>query len=462
MKKIFLLVMLFILIPSILATNLEITKKSSDEVMIIGIDKPVAFDLSIKNFESSDYFEFYNFLGFDMFPKGTVYIGQGGPTNIELKLSPLGEVKARGRYIFKYYIKGQNSPETEKELSFDIIELKDAFKIGAEDMNPESNSITIYITNKENFNFENVKTTFSSPFFEIEKEFSLAPYEKKIFEVNLNREDFKELTAGYYTLEADVDAYGETANIQGTIKFSEQDNVVTTQEDSGLIVHTQILKKVNEGNVVTTSETIFKKNIVSRLFTTISPNPDIVDRQGSTVYYTWDREIKPGETLEIIVKTNWMFPLAIILLLIAVVILVKKYTTTDVILSKKVNFVKTKGGEFALKVTVFVKAKSYVERVSVVDRLPSIVKLHEKFGAEQPTRVNEKARVIEWNFQRLNAGESRVLSYIIYSKIGILGKFALPSATAIFEKEGKIKEANSNQAFFVAEQQFRRKEEDGY
>jgi len=81
-----------------------------------------------------------------------------------------------------------------------------------------------------------------------------------------------------------------------------------------------------------------------------------------------------------------------------------------------------------------------------------MVKVHEKFLGEEPTRVNEKNRRIEWNFEKLEEGETRVLSYIIYSKIGILGKFALPSATAIYERNGDIQEAESNKAFFIAEQ----------
>jgi hypothetical protein len=51
----------------------------------------------------------------------------------------------------------------------------------------------------------------------------------------------------------------------------------------------------------------------------------------------------------------------------------------------------------------------------------------------------------------MQPGERRVFSYIIYSKIGVLGKFALPSVTAVYEKEGKVKEAQSNQAFFMLE-----------
>jgi len=44
------------------------------------------------------------------------------------------------------------------------------------------------------------------------------------------------------------------------------------------------------------------------------------------------------------------------------------------------------------------------------------------------------------------------MTYIIYSKVGVLGRFALPTATAIYEKEGNIHETESNKAFFMAEQ----------
>ena len=63
-----------------------------------------------------------------------------------------------------------------------------------------------------------------------------------------------------------------------------------------------------------------------------------------------------------------------------------------------------------------------------------------------------KNRRIEWHFDKLEAGESRIISYIIYSKVGVLGKFALPTTTAVYEKEGEIHESESNHAFFIADQ----------
>jgi len=163
--------------------------------------------------------------------------------------------------------------------------------------------------------------------------------------------------------------------------------------------------------------------------------------------------------MRIIVKTNWFYPFFVILFVIIIVVLAKQYSRTDLNIKKKVSFVNTKGGEFALKVTILLNAKNYINRVSVIDKLPHLVKVHERFGGEQPKRINEKNRRVEWDFDELEKGETRVLSYIIYSKIGILGKFALPSTTAIYEKEGKVCETESNRAFFVSEQRKKTNEE---
>ena len=162
--------------------------------------------------------------------------------------------------------------------------------------------------------------------------------------------------------------------------------------------------------------------------------------------------------MKVIARTNWLFPLLAILFVIAIILLAKQYSRTHLVLKKKVSFVKAKGGEFALKVSIFVQAKKFIERINLTDRLPPLVRLYEGGIESQPRQ--QDARKMEWNFDKLQEGETRIVSYIIYSKIGILGKFALPSAVAIYEKDGKIYEASSNAAFFVAEQ--RKKEIEEY
>ncbi len=461
MKKalIFLIITLLIL-PSVLAINLEIEKLSDNEVMIHGIEKPTVFNYKITNLGQPDNLEFYNLLGFKIFPVGTIAIETGETKEIELKISPREDFDHKGFYTFEYFIRGQDTSEIKKELTFKVIDLDEAFEIGSGEVDPKSSSIEIYIDNKVNVEFGEIETKFSSAFFDFNEKFSIKANEKKSFNIELDKEDFKKLMAGFYTLTAEIMVQDQKANVEGIIKFIEKNIVETTKRNYGLIISTKIIEKTNEGNMVANSETIIKKNIISRLFTSFSPEPDIVEREGAIIYYTWNNKINPGETLKINIKTNWLLPLIIILFIVAIVLLAKQYTKTNLVLRKRVSFVKAKGGEFALKVTIFIDAKKYVENINIIDRLPGLVKIYERFGRESPSKIDEKNKRIEWNFGKLEPGEMRTLSYIIYSKIGVLGKFALPLTTAIYEREGKVHETKSNRVFFVAEQRTRDIEEE--
>jgi len=452
MKKLFYLpVLLLLLLPGILAINIDVEKTSQNEVLIADLETPVSFTLEITNNGGSGNFEVYNLVGFSMSPT-TFSLGSGETKEIELQIAPIGKISHRGFYTIPYYIRAADNSEIEQSLTFKVIELKDSFEVGSGDVYPETQEIEIYIQNLESVDFGEVSARFSSAFFSIDKTFTIDPRETERFTVQLSKEDFKSLMAGFYTLGVDLTALDEDAHVEGIIKFVEEDILTTTKKDYGLLINTQIITKTNEGNTVASSETVIKKNILSRLFTSFSPSPDIVERSGLTVYYTWNRDIPPGDDLQIEVKTNWLFPLLLILFVVAIVALVRKYTGTSLVLRKKVSFVRAKGGEFALKVTIAAQAKKHIDRVNIVDRLPPIVSLHEKFLGEQPTRADEKNRRIEWNFESMQAGEIRMVSYIIYSKVGVFGKFELPTATAIFERESQIHEVESNKAFFITEQ----------
>ncbi len=453
MRKIFLWVMIiFLILPLVSAINLKIEEQTSDVALIKGLDMPAIFDLKITNYGDGDNFIFYNFFGSDIFPKGTVSIGSGETKDVQVGIYPREDLNQEGKIKFDIFIKGQNGEQMSYPLMVNVIKLNKAFEVGAEEFKPDSNNVSVYIKNIANFNFDNIDAKFKSSFFNFEKTISLKPYQKKSFEINLNKDDFRDLIAGFYTLDTEVNVDDQKANVQGTIKFSEKDIVTNSQNEYGVIIYTKRILKTNEGNVVSESSTVLKKNIISRLFTTFSPEPDIVERQGLSVYYTWERKLKPGEKLEIVVKTNWLLPLLAILLIISIVILTKQFSKTNLSLKKKVRFVRAKGGEFALKISIVINARKYIERINVIDRLPLLAKVHERFAGEMPKKVDEKNRRIEWHFDKLEAGESRIVSYIIYSKVGVLGKFALPTATAVYEKDGEVREAESNHAFFIAEQ----------
>ncbi len=458
MKRLLIILILLVVVPSLFALNLEVEKTSKNEVMIIGLNEPARFDLTLKNYGPEDNLVFYTYFSQSIFPKGTVNIQEEKVKEIQVEIYPPENIK-EGYSQFQLFIRGQDNSEVIKPLTINVVEFQDIFEIGSGDIDAESKTIELYIQNIVNFQFKELDVKFSSAFFEINEKFSLGPFEKKNFTITLDKEKFSKLMAGYYTMSAEIKTKSLETIIEGTINFQEKNILTTNKKNYGIVINTQLITKKNEGNVPEIVSTVIKKNIISRLFTTFTPEPDYIERQKGFVYYTWENELQPGQLIEIKAKTNWIFPLIIIVLIVLIVVLLKKTSKTNITIRKRVSFVRAKGGEFALKVTIIVKAKKYLEKISIIDRLPPLVKVHERFGSEKPTRVDEKNKKLEWQYEKLEQGEVRILNYIIFSKIGLLGKFALPRTTAIFEREGVVKESVSNKTFFLAEAAKKEKDE---
>ena len=139
----------------------------------------------------------------------------------------------------------------------------------------------------------------------------------------------------------------------------------------------------------------------------------------------------------------------LILLIILGVYFVYTFSRTTVVLKKRCSFVKTKGGEFALKVMLNLKAKKAVDNIEIFDRIPMATKLYQKAG--MPHGFDEKNGKLSWKVDRLNAGEDRIFSYIIYSNIRIVGRLELSPAVAHFVKDGKPTYIHSNRTYFISD-----------
>lgn len=306
-KVIYLFCLALLIIPSVYALNLDVKTNSTNVVMIRDINQPAVFNLQIKNLGQGENVKFYNLLGFFMSPNTTIFLAPG-ETDIPLTIYPRSDSNYGGYYAFNYFIQGNSGDSQAESVTFKVIDLPDAFVVGASEINPTSNSITIFIRNMVNFNFQNINAEFNSPFFKLDRQFSLAPYEQKQFEITLNKDDFKSLLAGFYTLSTNVQVGDKTATVEGDISFSEQNILKVSEKKYGFLIFTDLIQKANEGNVVADSQTVVYKNIISRLFTTADPQPDIVERQGLGIVYTWENKIQPGSTLTILVRTNWLLP----------------------------------------------------------------------------------------------------------------------------------------------------------
>ena len=449
MKKKAMLFLAILLIPLALADfNLDIQKVDKGSVVISELNNPAVFDFVIDNLGDPDNFEIYSPVGVSMAPKGTFDLPKGIST-IEVSAYPNAEIRKRpGFFIFEYELRGQDTGILKDKLQIKIVELKEVVEIRVENVRLGDKTTNVYIINKENTNLNDLRITGKSVFFDFDKKVSIGPYQNVSFEVDLK--DLEKVVAGPYVLSSDVVLSNIKVEIDGVINYLEKEGLSVKTDTTGLIVRITKTEKKNEGNVPVSAKIEMRKDIVSRLFTSLSSEPSSSVRHGFFVNYVWDKNANPGETFSVSMITNYTLPFIFVILVVVVAFLAKVYSQTNLVLTKRVNFVKTKGGEFALKVRLHVKARKHVDKVQLIDRLPGMTKLYEEYGIK-PDRIEESTRRLFWNIDRMSAGEERVFSYVIYSKLNVIGRFELPAATGIYEFNGKTFEVWSNRAFFASE-----------
>jgi len=444
---------IIILASFVSAINLDITQKQISSSVITDLDQPAVSDLIITNNEGTDNFKIYSLVGINITPS-EFSIPPGETKTIRIYLMPQESLKSKeGPYPFVYHIKNSKNQIQRDTMTITITSVGSAIDIIPENINPQSDNLNVIVKNRATHDFDEVNLKFSSVFFsDYETTIPLKSLEEKTISISLDKNKLKVQDAGHYLMNAQIKTKDVTAKKDIVIKFVEQANIDEQDKNEGFIIQRHEIIKKNIGNVKETVKITTEKSILSYLFTTTNIEPTSANFNGFKRVYTWQKELIPDDELDVVVTTNWLFPILILIGIIVVIILIKKYTERDFLFRKSVSFVRTKGGEFALKISLKIKAKKYTERINIIDKLPHLVNLYEKFGAVPPHKVDLHNRRLEWNIESMNKGEERIFSYIIYSsKIGVVGKFELPSAKAVYEKNGEIKETTSNRAFFINE-----------
>lgn len=446
------------------AVDLDITSRTISGTIINDFDEPAVFELTIKNNGDSGIFEIFTFERFTLNIK-EFELNRGETKKIILELQPLDTIKTNEGFVPVQLTFRQKERQntTTFQVTPKLVFFEKAFSVTADEITLDSKKVQVNLFNIENIDYNKIKVVFSSNFFsDFEKEFELKSYEKKTFEIPINEDRLKQLVYGGHQINARISVENNKADIKGWVQIVQRTGVVTTENSSGLIIKRVTIEKINEGNVPSIAEISIRKNIISRLFTTFSTEPRSINRDGFFVYYAWQKELAPTEKLTIKTTTNWFLPIGIILGIIAIFYIASIYLTTNLVIKKNINFVKTKNNDFALKVTIRVKARKFMERVTIYEKLPGLAKLYEQFTGINPTKVDKDRGLLRWDLPHLAKGEERMFSYIMYSKVKIVGKFELPATRGVYEIQGKIHESKSNRVFFINEPQEKKIEQDTF
>ncbi len=432
----------------------SVEKKIINSVIITELDIPAEYELKIRNNQlSGDNFEIYSLLDVIMTPLGTFYIEPSTTKTVKTTLMP--RTKETGKFGITYFIKGKTAGAEkvyEDTFVIDVKPFSDVVKITIpKNLDRESKTLKFKISNPEKINLGKGKVSIESDFFDLEKEIYLSAGKSQ--EIELDLKDLSLLDAGPYVLEFrfDMENYGE---LIATRKINLIEVVKITESDfkrTGILSYTRNIIKKNEGNVNQHVRVELSQFVFERIFSRYNLMPDESYFTGLNFVTIWQKELQTGETLDIKATIDYTIPVLILIALIVAFIIVQITSRPRIILRKKILKVKTTSGEFALKIVLIAKnIGSVVENVRIIDRIPIAAKIHEKFGAIKPDKVENGK--LEWKFEKLMPGEEHVLSYVVYSKVVFLGKINIPKAVAHYtDIKGKQRTAYSTKLSVVHE-----------
>lgn len=451
MKKIGLFLVLLCLVP-LASALVDIQAPDTTPVLIVGSNnETVSYDLVLTNRGPSDDFQIYSLVGVEMSPD-TVYLEQNVPTTVTITAKPIKRLldSARGVVKFEYEIFSSLQGVSKSTLFMEFVTLEDALFVRPVSVEVGDTETILTLQNLKRVQFDNLRLELSSKLFDTEKTVTLRPFELVNITIDIDTDAVKRLVADTYPLTVRARYLGAEGTFSSNVKYLEQGGVAVAEFAEGFIIHTKTTEKTNEGNVPVTVTISQKRDIFTRLLTNHNPSPETSSKRGFYVIYTWQKQLAPSETLTVTSSTNYTLPLIVLIIIIALVIAVRWYLRTGLRLVKRVSFVRTKGGEFALKVTLHAKSHTALQNVVITDRVPHAMKLYESYGIK-PHAIDEASRSLTWNLSHLSAGEERVFSYVIYSKIRVVGSFELPLAHARYTKKGKHESVYSNKTSFAAE-----------
>jgi hypothetical protein len=455
-RVVFLIAAVFLLsILPIASADVQLKETPINSIIVKELSLPAKVDITIIN--NNDYDDSFNIdtlLDINMTPPDKVFVKSNSEKTVTFEIYPSEDLKSKqaGMFAFEYYAKGDKTDIVKSSIFLKFISLKDLIAINMPaSVTKDDSEIKVNVSLTEDTTLD-TKLTLVSELLSYSKDLTLT-------------KDGTELTIPLSPEMPNAGTYEVKATLSiGDYEYSESKNIVLesvigTSEggtESGWFLNKKIvITKENTGNSVADTTITLSKSVVSGLFTTFSTPPATTKRSANTVTYEFTKELNPGETLTVEAKTSYYLPLGILILLIVAGWIFVAVITPQVKVMKKAVKVRTKSGVFATKIVLAVKntGKNEVNDLKIIDRLPIFTELvPEKFGTISPTEIRK--RTLVWHVDKLARNEEIMLSYIVYSKLTIIGKIDVPIAFVTYKDlTGNLREAHSNKLAVIAPEQ---------
>ena len=322
--------------------------------------------------------------------------------------------------------------------------------ISPEKIDPRGDfTIRIVLNNQNVLDYPNLTIKIESNMFKDELYVPLGPKEDRTIEVTKKLDDLSVPQKDRLVIAIFKD---ERLIVSPIVKEFEVIEY-TVQED---ISKERSFLKIRKGIKVTSNNPDYKGIVkigttpIQNLFMTTSPRAETIKESGRQ-YLAWQVGVGPDRTVTVYTSENYRPVVVIVILVIAAIVLYFLFRSPIVVRKSIGNVGMSEGGISEAKVVVRVKNRSnnQITNIEIIDNLPHIAHVEKELsiGSMQPHAVlkhPKKGIMIKWAIETLEAGDERVLSYRMKSRLPILGELSLPAASARTQVGNKVVISNSN------------------
>jgi hypothetical protein len=446
---------------------LPVVKFTAVSDTILEGDNTATYRVSLTNAEkTADKFQFYTISAFWDIDPTIVTVPGDSTSTIDMEVR-LNDRQLIGPQLVPVTVKSLNSDDMVEERLYVYIKPSNSasmsyvpnvvMKVAMKDeLDPrEPASVEITMTNRNLLDITDLRISIESALFSKEVQTTLGPVESKTNQILLGVNELQE--PGIYDIIIRLIVNNKTVTELSkeveVIKYSE----VTVEQTKvkSLFSYTQRMKVHNNGNYEAVKELKIQKNFIEKIFTTSSAKYTKL-REDGVSYMTWRVPLKPQETYELVVKTNYTILVVLIILIIAGIVMYYIFRTPVLLFKRAKIIASTEDGITEIRVKLHLKNRSgrEIRSVKVIDRYPKIVSLVEEniIGSLKPTKMLSADKVhslLMWNLEALEPYEERLLSYTVKSQLNIVGNMHLHSAKARFHTISGERTTNSNDVMLM-------------
>ena len=310
-------------------------------------------------------------------------------------------------------------------------------------------TIKIVLSNQNVLDYPNLTIKVESNLFKDELYYPLGPKEEKTIELTKKLDP---MTAPQKDTIIVAMFRNERLIVNPIVKEFEVKEYMIQQD----IPKEQSFLKIKKGVKVISNNPDYEGIIkvettpIRDLFLSTSPKAETI-KENDKYYLVWQVKLGKDNTMSAYTIENYR-PLVVIIGLVIVAIILYFLFRSPIIVRKGiVNVGMSEGGISEAKVVIRIKNRSgkQIREIEVMDNLPHIAHVEKEvsIGSMQPhaiLRHPKKGLMIRWNLEALEAGDERVLSYKMKSRLAILGEFNLQAANARCKIDNKLIITNSN------------------